>query len=340
MGTGFLFREDRVVASTDRWDACTRGVEVVLLSGAVVPVDVGRVAHGVALLRLSSAPGGEALEPRSEPAQVGDRILILDRARHGGERVAITGRIAAVTGETIRTDIRDDDVHAGAPVLDEQGRVVGVTHRQRHSDRVRVVPVQRLVDLDTAAEASVGRPLGFDLGILGALVWDEDPRVDGRGVMLGGFGGGVRLSLFDRLTLLASYAYLRDTSDLFEHDGLVERVATRHQVEASLGWRFLGFYGVNAYITPSIGAAARWTEWTDRQLSIELDDPMCDVSMGACAVSTRIVESEDDDFSIAPYVRLALSAGFGELAYSLGYAFDTESLVHQLTLTAWLGGNR
>ena len=340
MGTGFLFGDDRVVAATDAWDRCTRGIEVVTLSGAAIPVDVGRVsAGGVALLRLSAAAGGEGLEARSEPAQVGDRIVIVDRTRHGA-RYAITGRVSGTAGDILTSDVRDDSVHAGAPVLDADGRVVGVVRRERRSDRVTIVPVGRLVELDQAPEASLGLPLSFDLGILGALEWDEDPRVDGRGVMLAGFGGAVRLNLFDRLTLIASYAYVRDTSDLFEHDGLVERVATRHRVDASLGWRFLGFYGVNAYITPSVGAAARWTEWTDRQARLRRDDPMCDPATSACEVSVDVVETDDDEFSISPYLRLALSAGWGELAYSLGLAFDPDTLVHTLTLTAWLGGNR
>ena len=341
LGTGFVFGEDRVVASTDRWDGCTRGIEVVLTSGGVVPVDVGRVSeHGVALLRLSSAAGVASLEPRSGGLEVGERILIVDRARDGG-RVVSAGMIAGVPDETIRTDIRDPDVHDGAPVLDAEGRVVGVAHRDRGSDRVEILPVERLVSLDAVAETSLGYPLSLDIGLLGALVWDEDPAVSGRGAMLGGLGGSIRMSLFDRLALVASYVHVRDTSDLFEHDRAVERRAVRHQVDASLGWRFLGFYGVNAYVTPSVGATARWTTWTHRQLRLELEDPTCDPAASACEVATDIVETDDDDFSITPYVRIAVSAGPLELGYSLALAIDAPgTFVHQLSLTAWLGGNR
>jgi len=188
-------------------------------------------------------------------------------------------------------------------------------------------------------DASLGRALSFGIGPFLALELDEDPAVDGRSVSLGGFGGQLAVNLFDRLALVGGFAYLRDTSDMFD-DGEIERTARRYQGELRLGYRIMPFEGVPIYVIPSLGATASWTTWTDRRLRIQLDDPSCDLSDGsACELTTDVVEAEDKDpFSVEPYLHLALRLGFLEAAYSLAYDPDGPGdLVHRFTLAAWIG---
>ena len=343
-GTGFLFESPDQVATTDRWAGCTRGIEVDLPDGQTVEVERGRVDYeaGVALLRLPVRASAEPLRAAEAPLRVGDPVAVLGKDPHGDNPpVVAVGMVTAEPGETVRTDVDPPEGSTGGPVLGADGSVVGVMGRGRHHGPAgRVEPVAHLDTLTAeGSEEDLGRTVTVGLGLFGALTLDEDPAVEGRDVWLGGFGGALSLTVLDRLTFVGGFSVLRDATDLFAEDGTIKRSAHRYQAELRGGWRILLSSHFPVYLIPSLGASARWDTWTDRHLRIQLADPACDLSAGsACELSTDVVEEETDDFSITPYVHLAMRMGPLELGYSLSLAVDAPgTLVHRFLLTGWLG---
>ncbi|MGH3443493.1 MAG: trypsin-like peptidase domain-containing protein [Nitriliruptorales bacterium] len=136
-GDGTFFATSfAVVADPQRPDAAIREAEVILAGQSLVAqVHSWDPALDLALLHVDGVTDVNVAEwrPAEEESRVGDRLFAVGISS-GGSLVQFRGAVAAIDASSVVTDIALLDAMRGGPLVDPQGRVVGVLSSEYSPD--------------------------------------------------------------------------------------------------------------------------------------------------------------------------------------------------------------
>lgn len=330
-GAGFVYGSPRHVVTAFRLVARGRGVTLVTRDGTHVEARV--VAHDKAydLAILETAepvPDAEPLEaaPASH-AQIGLPVValghpfagfafFLGRRGEGLLRWSVAeGTIGAVNEEGIQADLALTPGHAGGPLLDCEGRVLGmITGAGMLSPDLGLVARIGRIDVllervDPASDFLGG--LRLQLGFGGLLSVDDDGRVAGGGVLSAG------LVLFDRLSWVNRFGLLwGGTNDDPTADVLsLERRLFRF--ESLLGWRFFVDVGgfTTLYLVPAAGLTVTHEKLESRTVRVVEG---CTPSETESCIA--IEEAEVGEWHVRPAIGITFIVG----TFELGYTFELD----------------
>jgi S1-C subfamily serine protease len=166
LGSGFVLPDGIVVTNRHVLEA-PREVTVNTWDGRRLQTDVAGVAtdSDLALLRLDDARGLPVAELRSEPVEVGEPLVVVGYPGGGPARISrgevvglVDGQLLGEPAQVLRIDARIEEGNSGGPVLDLEGRVIGVVFAvEVDTGRGLAVPATTLLErLDTADLASPG----------------------------------------------------------------------------------------------------------------------------------------------------------------------------------------
>lgn len=339
-GAGFVYGSPRTVVTAFDLVSLGQPVTVVTREGAAIAARVvGREESlDLAILETTEPVAGAApLTPAPETsATIGSPVVALGHPFAGavallGERgegllrwSVSQGVVGAVNAAGVQADVALDDGHAGAPLLDCEGRVLGmVASRGILSGNLGLAV--RAARIDAAIEASQpsGDFLGnlrLRLGIGAALVIDESGRVAGGGYLTLG------ATLFDRVSWMNRVGlFFGGSTDALEDELSVDRRLVR--VESLLGYRvFVDIGGFTTlYIVPAIGASVGHVDETRRSVEV-VPVPGCTPSATESCATTRIVSSNAvDEWVVRPAIGLTFIVGGGfEVGYTLEIDVDAD----------------
>lgn len=331
-GAGFVYHSSRHVVTSFRIMARGRDVTVVTRDGSRIPARMlaHDPAYDLAVLETTSPiPGADPLAPAPETsAMLGAPVVAIGHPFAGvaallgprGEgllRWSIAqGTIGAVNDAGIQADVALTDGHAGGPLLDCEGRVLGmVTGAGLLSPDLGLVA--RIGRADSLIESAgpAGDFLGnlrLQLGIGGILSIDEDGRTAGGAYLTAG------AVLFDRLSWVNRVGLLMGGTDDPAPDVLsLERRLVR--IESLLGWRFFLDIGgfTTLYIVPAAGLTVTYEELETRSARV-----IEGCSPSAAESCIAISESANDEWHVRPAVGITFIAGSFELAYTFEIDVD------------------
>ena len=102
--------------------------------------------HDLALIRVDGKPAGAAplwQKPDTAPPQTGDELLLVG-SPYGLEGTVTTGIVSRVTTKYIQTDAAANPGNSGGPLIDKQGRMVGVIVRGGAENLNFAVPIKQV----------------------------------------------------------------------------------------------------------------------------------------------------------------------------------------------------
>lgn len=330
-GAGFVYSSPRHVVTSFGLLALGRDVTVVTRDGTHLPAQVLARDEALDLVVLETAepvPGATPLRPAPETsAMVGRPVVALGHpfgqfAGLLGERgegllrwSIATGTVAAANDVGIQADVALTEGHEGGPLLDCEGRVLGVVA----GGPLRTPDLglaARIGHVDTLIEGAgpAGDFLGnFRLhwGIGGALLIDQDGEVAGGGYLTLG------ATLFDRISWMNRVGLFMGGAEEPAEDVLsLERRQVR--IESMLGWRFFFDIGgfTSLYIVPSAGLTVTHEDIDTRSARVV---PDCVPSDGASCIA--ITETSVDGWHVRPAIGLTFIFG-GRL--EVGYTLEIE----------------
>lgn len=246
------------------------------------------------------------------------------------------GRIGAANAQGIQADVALTADHTGGPLVDCQGRVLGmVTGAGLLSADLGLVARVGRVDELIAEAGEAGEFLGnfrLSLGLGAALIIDEEGRA------AGGFYLTLGAILFDRISWMNRVGLFMGgiddpMGDVLEHSRDIVRV------ETMLGYRFfVDLFGLTTmYIVPAGGVMVMNQRASRRRATLT---PGCsDPTMGECSVD--IVEENDfatiaadtpsiqseEEWVVRPAVGLTfLLGGTFEIGYTFELGLDTRPI--------------
>ena len=164
LGSGFVLPGGVVVTNRHVLEQPLQ-VTVNTWDGVSLSADVTGVAldSDLALLQLDTAEGLEVAELRSEPIERGERVHAIGYP-DGGPVTVSTGNVVGVVdgsllgepADVIRVDAVVRQGNSGGPLLDDEGRVVGVVFAlETERGTGLAVPVETLLDRLGDAELTV-----------------------------------------------------------------------------------------------------------------------------------------------------------------------------------------
>jgi hypothetical protein len=338
-GTGFGFGRAGRVATAAHVASCPRGLAAELANSAVAPVRVVAL-HDELDVALVEIIGPEAddvptLAPEREPLRVGGDVMSVGFPVAGDEDVALELAVTrGVLGQRTPTRLVHDALvspgSSGGPLLDREGRVVGVSFAvPRDSAVALAVPVEHLVELDRDTPVGATDPrspfrLGFELGLSYELA-------DAHPFHFAGAQASLWLSVFDQLVgTLRVVALVRFPRALFEGGELIE--GNRFAGELDLGYR-LRIDGVPIAFELAGGVSLANDHIVEIRQEVMLDDPGCDPTMARCPVRIFGVQRTRDEVLTRPLLALRATLGPVTLAYTV--LFDVERIeatAHRITV--------
>jgi S1-C subfamily serine protease len=348
-GAGFVYHSPRHVVTAFSLMARGRPVTVVTRDGTRLEAQLlaKDESYDLAVLELREpVPGAEPLGPAPETSvRVGAPVVALGHpfgqlGQFLGERAegllrwsVSTGTIGAFNDAGVQADVALTAGHAGAPLLDCEGRVIGM-----------IAGVGLLsADLGLAARigladdliAAAGQPgdflgdLSLRFGLGAGLIIDED------GETAGGFYLTLGATLFDRVSWMNRvglfFGGLDDPlGDVISQDRDLVRISSL------LGWRFFidiaGF--TTLYIVPAGGISITREEIeTERVAVVPTGDPACTPSGTETCAMADIVRTSTSEWNVRPAVGLTfLLGGNLEIGYTLELDVDPVETFHVIRL--------
>jgi hypothetical protein len=298
-------------------------------------------AYDLAVLELPEpVPGAAPLSPAPETSvRVGAPVVALGHPFAGVSRLlgergegllawsVSQGTIGAVNDAGVQADLALTAGHAGAPLLDCEGRVIGMIAGAGllSADLGLVARVGRADDLIEAG----GEPedflgdLDLHFGLGGALIIDEDGQVTP------GFYLTLGATLFDRISWMNRvglfFGGLDDPmGDVLSQDRELVRITSL------LGWRFFidvaGF--TTLYIEPAGGISITREEIETRRVAVvPTGDPACTPSGTESCAMADIERTSASEWLVRPAVGLTfLLGGNLELGYTFELGLDTDPI--------------
>jgi len=343
-GAGFVYGTRRNVVTAFRLIRLGRGIRVVTRDGRQHDARVlaRDESADLAILALDEDLDAPPLQPAPESsAAVGHEVVAMGHPFPGvsqalGERgigllrwSVSQGRVAAVNDTAVQADIALSAGHAGGPLLDCEGRAVGmITGAGILSPNVGLMVRTARID---RVMGDAGEPSDFlgtlrpQLGIGGALHIDQSGRV-ALGVYL-----TLGAVLFDRISWMNRIGLFMGGVDGPTGDELsVDRQLIR--IESLLGYRFfVDVFGLTTlYVVPAGGLAVENDRLSTRRAAVT---PMCTPDMDTSCVD--ISETTSADWLVRPAAGLSfLFGGTLEISYAIEIALDVDPVVtyHQVRL--------
>jgi S1-C subfamily serine protease len=333
-GSGFVYPSPRHVVTAFGVVSLGQGVTVVTDDGARIPARVVArdEAFGVAVLETDAEiPGATPVEPAPETsALVGQPVVALGHPTDAmafalgprGEglfRGSVTqGHVGAVNDEGLQADLTLRPGHAGSPLLDCEGRVVGAVGSGGIGPGLTVAARTTVLDAllrDAQPGTSWMGELRLRFGIGALLYIDDQGRLAAGGYLTLGATLFDRLSWMNRVGLLAGVSEPVAPADL-----AVDRRLVR--VESLLGWRFFVDIGgfTSLYIVPAIGLSVVHETRSVRSVTID-PVPGCTPDATNACVAPRIVQSSVASWHVRPALGLTVIVGGG---LELGYTFELD----------------
>lgn len=339
-GAGFVYGSPRTVVTAFELVSLGQDVTVVTREGAAIAARVAGRDESLDLAILETTEpvrGAEPLAPAPETsATIGSPVVALGHPFAGaaallGERgegllrwSVSQGVIGAVNAAGIQADVALDEGHAGAPLLDCEGRVLGMVASQGILSgnlglAVRAARIDRAIEAAQPSGDFLGN-LRLRLGIGAALVIDESGRVAGGGYLTLG------ATLFDRVSWMNRVGlFFGGSTDALEDELSVDRRLVR--VESLLGYRFFVDIGgfTTLYIVPALGASVGHVDETRRSVEV-VPVAGCTPSAAESCVTTRIVSTGVvDTWVVRPAIGLTVILGGGfEVGYTLEIDVDAD----------------
>lgn len=345
VGSGFIIGDARHVATAFHVVAIGRPLRIHFLGGAqlwarAVAVDP---EHDVAILELESDAGVPplVLRPRGQAPAVGDEVAVIGHPLSGLEGPAAykldgllnwsasRGIVSAKNDVLVQTDASVNPGNSGGPMLDCEGRVVGVVSWKVAAAEVDniafAVRAELLDNLSRSAPSPyVGRVEGIGTFSLLGHFQPQAPYL--------GLGIGFGTTIFDRADFLVRGAYLWGlTPDALEP--VVVDTRRRLMAQAELRARML-LTRRGLYLTAGAGVSYFHDKYAARRFELQ-PAPGCAVG----ATCSNVVGATRIDSSYGYFRPLfAATVIFGRSA-ELGYTLVPDfgrfgDSVHQVSITA------
>jgi len=336
-GAGFVYHSRRHVVTAFSLIRLGRGVSVVTGDGVAheAQVLVRDEALDLVVLEVAEDLDATPLDPAPETsARLGRDVVAMGHPFAGAERMlgargrgllrwsVARGQIAAVNPAGIQADVALTAGHAGGPLLDCQGRALGlITARGILSTDIGLVA--RISRIDAVLEGA-GEPGDFlgelrpQLGIGVALHIDES------GSAAPGFYMTLGVTLFDRVSLMNRVGLFMGGADAPMGD-VLDRDRQLIRIESLLGYRiFLDVFGFTTlYIVPAAGMTVSHDRLTERRARVT---PGC--MPGPDMSCITFDETVDEAWLIRPAAGLSfIFGGSIEIGYTIELGVDTDPLL-------------
>lgn len=338
-GTAFGFGQRGRVATARHVVDCPRSLAAELADGSIVPVRVVAMsdAHDLALLELVGprARVVPPLEAGTGELPIGADVMSvgfpIGPEADGPHELAVTrGVLAQRTPDRLVHDALISPGSSGGPVIDREGRVIGVSVAvPRGSSVALAVPAEHLVALHRDTPRDAGDPrdpfdFGLDVGVMYAFA-DVHP------FHFIGLEVGLSASVFDQIVAtLRGVALIRFPQTLEEGGVLIE--GTRFAGELDLGYR-LRIDRFPLVFELAGGISIGNDRVSEARQELMLVDPSCDPATERCAIRLFGVRTERDDLLARPLVTLRVSLGPLTLSYAALFDVErVEATAHRFTL--------
>ncbi len=333
-GAGFLYGSRRHVVTAFSVIRLGQGASVVTRDGARHDTRVlaRDEALDLVILELDEELDATPLEPAPESsAMIGREAVALGHPFEGASRMlgdrgegllrwsVATGHVAAVNDAAIQADVPLTEGHAGAPLLDCEGRVLGmITGAGILGTDVGLVARAARIDATIEGAGEPGDYLGDlrpQLGIGGALHIDESGSVAlGLYLTLGAI-------LFDRVSLMNHVGLFFGGVDSAMGD-VLSRERQLIRIESLLGYRFfVDVFGFTTlYIVPAGGIAVLHDRLSERRALVV---PGCTPGPDMSCIAFE--ETTTEEWIVRPAIGLSfLFGGTIEIGYTLELGLETD----------------
>lgn len=330
VGSGFVVIDAAHVVTSFRTVREGHGVRVVDARGNARSARVVATApeDDLALLVLASPLAVAPLEPADpEALHVGMRVLAIGHPHvRGRDRLALglrgeglfeqslsEGVVSALGPRSLSTDAQLASGSVGGPLLDCEGRVVGVVSVATlgMDERIYIgASSVALADLASRAdhEEGYGGRVRFTWG-LGIAAGFEDPG------WTMGLWGLVGLNVHDVFVLAGRLHYLQSESQPTGSE-VLSVYDQRYRGDAYVAWRQLVTFGPGMGFTFELGAGASVTSLHQRTRSGTIDDT-------GASPTLRITEAERQRWAVRPMLVLNVEVGPLFVGYSVELDIDT-----------------
>ncbi len=331
-GAGFVYGSPRTVVTSFGLLSLGRPVTVVARDGTHLEARVvaSDESYDLAILETSApVPGATPLQPAPETsAMLGMPVVAIGHPHPGAARAlgprgqgllrwsVSQGTIGAVNENGIQADLSLSEGFAGAPLLDCEGRALGMIAGAGLLGpglglAARIGHADELIE-HAAPSGEFHGNLRLRFGIGGVILIDQEGRVAGGGYVTLGATLFDRLSWMNRVGLLFGGSTPLGPSELS-----VDRTLVR--VESLLGWRFFVDVGgfTTFYIVPAIGLTVTHTSETRRSVAVA---PVagCTPSATDACLAAQITDANVEGWEVHPAAGLTFL--FGNLA--IGYTLE------------------
>jgi hypothetical protein len=326
-GLGFLYHSDRHVVTALSLVQTGRAVRVSVGGGEPQPADVVAISTDgeLAVLELAAAVTGVApLAPSPAALAVGAPVLRLGHQEDQHESVftMVPATVTAISDWNVYTNAAHEWV-SGGPVLDCQGRVVGVIVDPWTDRLTRVHSIDALVAEIGQQERYTGT-WSIMHPSFGALFHFQPDNV-WMGASLGTAIIGEDSWYFPLRLGALGLIGPNDDRDL-------DRSGARFQLELGVGYRILiGSGDMPVYLVPQVGGAFGYQFINQSRIEYLVTAAGCSAQNPCVGQEVTVEGASATDWHAAPQATLGLGFGYGELSYSLQMdVTDFGASTHQL----------
>jgi hypothetical protein len=337
-GTGFGFGRPGRVATAAHVVQCPREITAELADGTLIGARV--VAMGdldIALLELVGPRAAEVLplEVRDEPLPVGAEVIAVGFPIGPDEDGPNDHTISrGILGQRTRGRLIHDAAispgSSGGPVLDHEGRVVGLDYAipGGGGQVALAVPIEHVLALHRSTPANTGDPRDpFEIGV--ELGLDYAGTDDFTSHLLGAEIAGW-VSAFDQIVGTARVLILGRFASVVE-DGTISS-GLRWAAEVDLAYRLRLDWLPFAFELAG-GFSLGFDTLTTTTDEIMLEDPSCDPATQRCAIRRFSTTTTTDRWLPRPLLAIRISLSPFIIGYSA--VFDVDEVAraeHRFTL--------